>query len=173
MSLAAERGWAGFALEDVARRSRMKLAEVTKICPDKNVLLALLNEEADAAMLADDVGEGTVRDRLFELFMRRFDALARWKPGVVAVVRTQDVLLPFAVRGALRNSMRQMLEAAGIGSDILREAALGIVAASVLKTWCDDESADCSKTMSVLDTRLGQLERAAEALAPLCGGKNR
>ncbi len=172
MALAATRGWDAFSLWDVAAELGTGLVTVERICPDKNALLDHLGTLVDEAMLASPANpDDSVRDRLFDLTMRRFDALARWKPGVVAVVRgwpSADPLLPLVLVPSLRRSLRLTLTAAGLPPTPLRLAGFGVVALAALRTWCTDDSADLGTTMALLDRCLAQLERAAEALAPLC-----
>lgn len=172
LALAAERGWDAITLWDVAEKLGAGIVAVERICPDKNALLDLLGDLVDQAILADPVSaDQSVRDRLFDLTMRRFEALARWKPGVVAMVASwpaPDPFLPLTLMPSLRRSLRSTLTAAGLTPTPLRVAGLGVVTLSLLRTWCADESPDLGTTMAALDHRLRQLERAAEALAPFC-----
>ncbi len=72
----------------------------------------------DQAALADATSEGPARDRLFDLLMRRIDALQSRRGGVLALLRALPSEPPFALLLGLatRRSMRWMLEAAGVST---------------------------------------------------------
>jgi hypothetical protein len=102
---------------------------------------------------------------VFDLLMRRFDALQPYRPALAALRRD----LPFdppsalAAGAALLCSMRLMLEAAGIPCHGIAGAiAVKLVAAAYLfaaQTWSRDESSDLAPTMATLDRRLRGIER--------------
>src|SRR5215469_10309574 len=76
LALAAERDWAGIGLAEIAHKAGLPLAEAYAACRSKLDLLAVLNRRVDAAALAAvPEAEGLPRERLFDLLMRRFDAL--------------------------------------------------------------------------------------------------
>jgi hypothetical protein len=105
------------------------------------------------------------RDRVFDLLMRRFDALTPYRPAIEALGRElpRDPLAALAAGAALLRSMRWMLEAAGIPTDGLGGAvAVKLTAAAymaTLRTWLRDESPDLAPTMAALDRRLRGIER--------------
>ena len=61
-----------------------------------------------------------------------------------------------------------MLEAAGIPSDgiagVLRVKGLGVIYLMVFRVWLTDDSADLSRTMAALDSRLRQAEQFSNSL---------
>ena len=90
MSLAAVQGWQDTTMADIADQAGLKLAELQKQFTSKNAVLAGLMQLADDAVLRgsdDGMVEEPVRDRLFDVIMRRLDALAPYKDGLAAVVR--------------------------------------------------------------------------------------
>lgn len=173
--LAAKRGWASFSLFDVARHLEVSVLEVERIAPEKKDLIRLLVEDVDAAMLADPLpSDASVRDRLFDLIMRRFDALERRRAGVIALLHSWpkgDALLPASLFGPVRHALRKVLDAAGLAPTALRVMGLGAVMGAVMRVWVRDDTPDKGTTMAALDRHLQQLERAAEALAPLCASR--
>jgi AcrR family transcriptional regulator len=171
LALAAERGWRKVALKDVAQKSRLSLAELYTLYPGRAAILRALWRRMDAAVLAGGPADGdTARDRLFEIMMRRFDALAGHKAGIEAILRDAgaDPLMFLCGAVPVLRSMSWMLEAAGIGSHGLigraRAKALALVYLATLRVWLSDDSPDLAATMAALDKRL----RRAEGLANFC-----
>src|SRR5580658_2113452 len=85
--LAAEQGWARTNLAEAARAAALPLAEARTRFPGRAAVLRHFGRMADRAALAETPTEGTVRDKLFDLLMRRFDALQAHRAGVVALLR--------------------------------------------------------------------------------------
>ena len=92
LKLAAERGWAGLGMGDIAAAAGQKLSDVRALYPSKSALLAAYLARVDRLVLqsleqdADLAGE-TPRDRLFDILMRRIDALTAHKEGIIAIAR--------------------------------------------------------------------------------------
>src|SRR5262249_39276887 len=133
LRLATERGWADLALADIAVAAKLPLAELYASYPSKTAILVALSRELDrqsVAGLAPDAEEST-GDRLFDLVMKRFDALTPYREGLAAVARDagRDPVAALCGFGQLARSMALMLEAAGVSSSgiggALRTKALG------------------------------------------------
>ena len=125
---------------------------------------------ADQAVLAEVPTDGSVRDRLFDLLMRRLDAFQQHRAGVVAVLRSlpSDPATAIMLTCATRRSMRWMLDAAGVptgglGGELRLRGLIGVWLWAV-RAWEKDESEDLSATMAALDTALGRAEQAAKWL---------
>ena len=90
---------------------------------------------------ASDLESEPVRERLFDVLMRRLDALAPYKAAMRAVVGAvkRDPVLAIALNGAASNSMRYMLEAAGVRTygplGALRVQGAVVMFARVLDVW--------------------------------------
>ena len=110
----------------------------------------------------------TARDRLFDVMMRRYDALRPYRAAFRAIRRAgmRDPILTMSLGPALRRSMRAMLEAAAIASDgaLWCSAANGLtpIHYAVSRVFDKDESQDLSATMAALDRRLKMAEKWAE-----------
>jgi ubiquinone biosynthesis protein COQ9 len=162
--LAADEGWQRVTVAASCRAAGLSIAEARIRFPTRGHILLRFGQLADQFALTDASGDGPVRDRLFDLMMRRFDALNANREGVKTLLRA----LPFDLRTALlltcatRNSMRWMLQAAGIPATGLRGdlQAKGLTAVWLwgLRAWERDESADLSQTMAAVDTALGRAE---------------
>ncbi len=178
LGLAAERGWRSLSMTDIATAAGLSLGETLRVFPSKTALLNGLIRRTDDRVLAGTAGgdEGeSARDRLFDVLMRRFDALVPYKAGLCRVVRDTacDPLAMLCHLPRLGCSMALMLEAAGIGSTgpegMLRTKGLIVVYANAFRVWLADDSPDMAKTMAALDNGL----RRAERLAELCWGRRR
>ena len=155
-----------------------------------NQVYVAYRARVDSQVLADIADEDwqddeEPRDRLFDVMMRRFDALAPYKPGLKAIY--QDMRLdPLALLGAapgMMQAMRWMLEAANLPSDGVRGLAtvqgLAMLYARLLPVWLADDDPGLPRTMAELDSRLRDAEkqfmtvdRIGSALAPGWGTKH-
>lgn len=168
MRLAAEQGWNRLTLASIADAANMPLVDLYRRFTTKQAILDGMRKAVDHAMLAGGaVPEGPARDRLFEVLMRRFDALAPWREGIAAVVEAQsrDPLSAICSGFGAVASMAAALEAAGLDSSglrgLVRSKALLAVFLPALRVWLTDESADRSATMASLDKGLRRLDAAA------------
>lgn len=174
IKLIAEKGFADVALRDVADAAGLSLAELYKVYPDKVALVAAFMAKIDAEVLAGTPArsdpEETARDRLFDVMMRRYDALRPYRGALGAIRRaaTRDPMLALAMGPALRRSMAAMLEAASIPSEglsgALRQNGLLAIHYAVSRVYDKDETTDLSKTMAALDSRLKIAERWTQLL---------
>lgn len=170
LRLAATRKWSEIALPDIAAEAGLSLGGMLRVAPSKASLLAAFGRRVDAAMFARAVeDEGTVKDKLFDLLMRRFDALAPHKPAVkniLADLPRDPASALCAIPGLLR-AMRWAAEAAGIKSTgplaPFKINALALAYLGTLRVWLQDDSADAAKTMSNLDKSLGRLAALASS----------
>lgn len=172
MQLAAERGWRGFGLSDIARETGLPLVTIYRRAPSKPMILAKLIRHIDETVLeqgcVDPSTDESPRDRLFEVLMRRFDALRPYRDGLRAVYRDLRYH-PFAggmLGIAVARSMGWMRLAAGVAGqrapDWFASSGLTIVYASAFRVWLDDDSLDLTKTMASLDQGLRRCEGFAQ-----------
>lgn len=176
LALAAERGWRSLTLGDIAEAAGLTLAELHAVVGSKAAILLALADMVDEAMLAAGPSDGeSPRERLFEVMMRRFEALQPYKDGLAAALRDAPGDPLAALCGGLRllRSMAWTLEAAGIGSagliGMARTKALAAIYVTTFPVWLRDEGADLGRTMAALDRRLAR----AESVATLCAGRGR
>jgi AcrR family transcriptional regulator len=172
LRLAAERGWANLALADIAAAANLPLADLYASYPSKAAILAALSRDVDRQVLAglDISSEESTRDRLFDLIMKRFDALSPYRDGLSAVARDvgRDPLATLCGLGQLARSMALMLEAAGVSSSgltgALRTRGLSAIYLATMRDWFRDDSTDKARTMAALDGRLRRAESWARRL---------
>ncbi len=168
LRMVAAGGWRNLSYADIAKDAGLSLAAAYEAYPSKGAILTGIGRDIDArlfASLEEDPLDGSPKDRLFDLLMRRFDALNDHREAYAALAwelpRTPVEAGCLALQ--LRRSLANMLEAAGLSASGLRGAfrieGLGALYACALRVWLKDETADLSKTMAELDKRLGQVER--------------
>jgi ubiquinone biosynthesis protein COQ9 len=168
--LAAEEGWRKVNAAAAARAAGLSLSEARVRFPSRAAILLRFGRLADQAALQDAASEGPVRDRLFDLLMRRFDMLQANRAGVKALLRTLPTDPPAALllACATRRSMRWMLQAAGVTATgprgELRVRGLLAVWLWGVRAWERDQTDDLSHTMAAVDTALGRAERVASWL---------
>jgi hypothetical protein len=140
-------------------------------------ILAAHLREVDRAVLAGidpALAEEPPRERLFDVLMRRLDALASHKQAVRSLQRAVmcNPALAVAVNGLALRSMQWMLTAADISASgpkgVVRAQGLALLFASVLRTWLDDEEPGQPRTLAMLDRALDRGQRWAGFLDDLC-----
>lgn len=177
MRLAAERAWKDIGIGDIAKAAEVSLADFRDHFPSKGAILAAFSRMIDRQVLegtAADLAAEPARDRIFDVMMRRLDALAPYKLALKRIARTID-LDPMALAALNReatNSQRFMLTAAGISTDghlgTLKLQGAVLVFAKTLRTWLDDSDPDLARTMATLDRELKRGERVLEGVDDLC-----
>ena len=174
-TLAAERGWHHVSVAAAAQAADLPLARARERFPGRHMILLRFGRLADQAALAEATLEGSARDRLFGLLMRRIDALQSHRAGMLALLGS----LPARPRTALwlafatRRSMQWMLEASGIRTGGLRGElrVKGLMAVWLwtISAWRTDQTEHLDVTMTALDKALSRTEQIAGFL----GWRNR
>ncbi|UDL93886.1 TetR/AcrR family transcriptional regulator [Lichenihabitans sp. PAMC28606] len=163
MELAAERDWSDFGITDIATRASVSLADFRDAFPSKGAALAGFSRKIDRIVLdgtTTDLDEETAKDRLFDVLMRRLDAMAPYRLGLESVAEwvRSDGLAAAALNQVALNSMRFMLEAAGIDSEgrtgAVKLQGLVVAWARILNIWLNDDETGMAKTMAALDREL-------------------
>ncbi len=161
LKLAASKGWRRVSLAEIAAEARLPLAQLHALYRGKPMILgACLRFFDQAALNGPKPGvKDSKRDALFDVLMRRFDALKPHRQAVASMLQG-SIGDPAALLGFKRLlvSMGWMLEAAGVSSAGLpgqaRRKILALVYISVLIAFLNDKSDDLAKTMATLDRRL-------------------
>ncbi len=169
--LASGRPWQTIALADIAQAARLPLAEVYRHYPSKTAILGAFLRRVDAAVLArPPAADDTVRDRLFDLVMRRLDALRPHKAAMRSILGDLPKDPPAALCLGLQflRAMAWMAEAAGVETSglfgALKVKGLAAVYLYALRTWMGDDSPDQGPTMGALDQALKRAEMLARSL---------
>lgn len=175
-------GWRQTKFADVVADAGMKPAEALTHADGKADILRAYIRGIDAAVLGAEGGytdEDTPRDRLFDLLMRRFEAMMPRRDALARVgreIQGDPLAAAFFAPGAKR-AMRRYLDAAGIEArgpfGGLRSDGLLMVWLATHRVWADDDSADLAKTMAALDKNLSRAETAAGWLKRIERGARR
>jgi ubiquinone biosynthesis protein COQ9 len=171
LELVETQGWIDLSFAEIAEKAGVPIAEAHRIYPSKTAVLLGLTRAIDERILnslAADPLEGSPKDRLFDIVMRRFDVLKSDREAYRRLMR-QLPATPSAFAAVvcqLRRSLSLTLETAGISASGLKGALRlkGLLAIYLagLRAFASDESDDLSKTMAEIDKRLGQAEKNSE-----------
>ncbi len=170
-SLAGEQGWRRVSVATAARHGQLDLARARRRFRSVPAIIMNFGRLADAAALEGAMVDGSVKDRLFDVLMRRIDFLQRHRAGVIALMRLApfDPLLAMLLARATLQSMGWMLESAEISARGARGGlrARGLVAvwAWTIRAWLRDDSEDLSTTMAALDAGLTRADQVARSLS--------
>jgi ubiquinone biosynthesis protein COQ9 len=171
----AAHGWPGLSMRRVAEASGIPAAEVRRRCPSPCALLDLHGKVMDQAVLdgtvpGAPVDTNTPRDRIFDVLMRRVDAMQAHRAGILRLFEDlrQDPLLGLVLLASLPRSMAWMLEAAGLGAGGLagfaRAQGLAAVWLATIRAWKEDDTVDLGPTMAALDKALDRAGQVARSL---------
>jgi AcrR family transcriptional regulator len=176
MGLAATRPWNEIEISDIAQAAGVSLAQFRDLFPSKGAVLGGLSRQIDRKVLeetADDLAGEPARERIFDVIMRRFDALEPYKEALRRISRDiqYDPVSLAALHQLAVNSMRFMLAAAGIRTEgslgTLKLQGAVLVYSNTMRTWLDDDDPALAKTMARLDRELRRGERVLEGAADL------
>ncbi|HKN27419.1 MAG TPA: TetR/AcrR family transcriptional regulator [Roseiarcus sp.] len=174
MQLAAEQRFEEISIRDICKAAGLSLADFRDAFPTKGAVLAGLSRRIDRAVLAQDSSEladESPRERLFDILMRRLEAMAPYREGLreaTAWLR-RDPAAALAMNRVVLGSMRFMLEAAGIevedgAAGAIKLQGLALAWARIVRVWLDDDDPGLSKTMAELDRELTRGERAVASV---------
>ena len=164
----AREGWRRTSLAAIAAEAGLPILALYRRFGSRQAILVELMRKIDEQVLADPPTaepDERPRDRLFDLLMRRFDALLPYRPAFAALRRElpADPASALCLGAALCGSMRWMLEAsdittAGLGGALAVNLATAAYL-SAMRVWSGDDSEDLGRTMAALDNSLRRIER--------------
>jgi AcrR family transcriptional regulator len=171
LDLFAGRGWLHTSLADIAAAAGVSMADLYPVFPSKAALMRAYLATIDRKVLATAPEAGaSVREGLFELFMRRFDALQPQRKALERLTRDlpRDPVAAGAIGMRACRSIAAMAELAGVETSglagALRVKALVALYGWVMRTWLSDDTGDMARTMKALDQGLERLEAVARSL---------
>jgi AcrR family transcriptional regulator len=177
MALLAEHRLEEIGLAEVAGRAGIKLSQLRAEFGSILAILAAHMKDIDRAVLAGgdaDMTEESARERLFDVLMRRLEAMAPYKEAVRSIIKSVRCNPPLALafNAMAVRSQHWMLEAAGISASgprgALRTQGAALLFARVLGVWVDDEDEGLDRTMAALDRGLAKAERWVGFCEDLC-----
>lgn len=174
LRLAAERPWSEVTLGDIAEEAKLPLRALYAEFGSRGEIVAAFSRRIDAEVLSEEEGEALAdtppRDRLFDVLMRRFEALQPHRAAVASILgeRLCNPAAGLTSLPQLGRSMAWMLVAAGISAEgwqgLLRVQGLSALWIATLRVWLRDESEDMAKTMAALDRNLRRAEGLLQRL---------
>ena len=162
-TLIEKKGWLGLDLIDIARAAGVTLGDVYTIFSDKGSILVVFHRKIDRCVLEYGVLEKEefeqVRDRIFEVLMRRFEVLRPYRGALVVLVEDwgEDCVSLLKSVPQFMTSMEWMLRLALVSRNFL-PVVIGGIFLRVLRIWIKDDSRDMSSTMVALDKDLRKVE---------------
>jgi AcrR family transcriptional regulator len=177
MALLAEQSFEQIGLAEVAGRAGIKLSQLRAEFGSTLAILGAHIKDIDRAVLAGgdaDMEEESPREKLFDVLMRRLEALAPYKDAVRSLLRSArcNPGLALALNAMAARSQHWMLEAAGIGTSgprgALRAQGAALMFARVLGVWFDDDEPGLDRTMAALGRGLASAERWDGFVGDLC-----
>jgi AcrR family transcriptional regulator len=170
MELASEQRFEDISIRDICKTAGVSLADFRDAFPSKGAILAGFSRRIDHVVLAQDseeLADESPRERLFDVLMRRLEAMAPYREGLreASAWLRRNPSSAFAINQVVTNSMRFMLEAAGIEVDggaagAIKLQGLAFAWARIVGVWLQDDDPSLSKTMAELDRELTRGERA-------------
>lgn len=174
LALAALRPWAGVHLADIARAAGSDLASLYPLYATKGAILGAFGRRIDRQVLAADftgLDQEPARDRLFDVLMRRFEALAPHRAALrsIAGAERRDWGAALARLPGFVESMRWMVQAAQLDDagwlGTLRVGGAAAAFLAVLPRFLEDGD-DLARTMAALDRHLASGEKILRRFRP-------
>jgi len=176
LKLAAEQRFEDITISAICEEAKISLADFRDVFPSKGAVLAGLSRRIDRAVLERSGGEGAdepAKERLFDVLMRRLDVMTPYRDALREITQylRRDPVAALAFNRVLINSLRFMLEAAGIGHEgaagAIKLQGLALAWARIVDVWLDDQDPGLAKTMAELDRVLTRGEKSVSALERL------
>ncbi len=176
MALLAEQPFDEIGLAEIAGRGGLSLSQLRTEFGSTLAILAAHTKDIDRQVLdgKDDTADEPPRDRLFDVLMRRLEALAPYKDAVRSLLHSarRRPALALALNGMALRSQHWMLTAAGIDTQgprgMLRVQGAALLFGRVLSVWVNDEEPGLDRTMAALDRGLASAERWSGFVDDLC-----
>jgi AcrR family transcriptional regulator len=176
MHLLAEKRFETIDLAEIAETAGVSLADLRDEFDGKLSILSAHLKQIDRAVLAgssDEMADESPRDRLFDVLMRRIDAMTPYRAAIESLMRsaTRNPGLALALNSLAVRTQQWMLTAAGISAagpkGMLRAQGLALMFAGVVRTFVGDDE-DNARTMAALDRALESGQRWSGILDDVC-----
>jgi AcrR family transcriptional regulator len=177
MAILAEKRFEEIGFREIATRSGVALAECRAEFGSTLAILAAQTKAIDRRVLEGgdaDMAEEPPRERLFDVLMRRIEALGPHREAIRSLIRSVggNPGLALAFNGLAVRSQQWMLTAADIDAagprGLIRAQGLALLYARVLRVWINDDDPGVARTLAALDRELARAHRWAGFLDDLC-----
>ena len=156
------------SLRSIAEAAKVPLTKLVMHGATRADLLEAFVDRVDAIVLDGDdpsMMEEPPRERLFDVMMRRYDALLPHKLALIQLERDarRDPTLAAQVLRLSGKSLQRMAASVGVDTDgprgVIVMAGLASIHARVLRTWLKESDEGQAKTMAELDRLLREAEK--------------
>jgi AcrR family transcriptional regulator len=181
MALLTEHSFEDIGLAEIAGRAGLKLSQLRAEFGSTLAIFGAHIKDIDRAVLDggdEDMAQEPPRDRLFDVLMRRLEAMEPYKEAVRSMLRSarRNAGLALALNAMAVRSQAWMLEAAGIGASgprgALRAQGAALMFARVVGVWLDDDEDGTDRAndraMAALNRGLASAERWDGFVGDLC-----
>jgi AcrR family transcriptional regulator len=177
LSLLAEKPFEQIGLADVAGEAGVSLVQLRGEFASTLAILAAHIKSIDRAVLGQDLSDMAdepPREQLFDVLMRRLEAMTPHREAVRSLLRSagRNPPLAFALNGLAVRSQQWMLTAAAINASgprgMVHAQGLALLFGSVLRAWVRDDDPGLARTMAALDRALGRGQRFSGFVDDLC-----
>jgi AcrR family transcriptional regulator len=177
MALLGEKRFEEIGFGDISARAGLSLAACRGEFGSTLAIFAAHMKDLDRKVLSNsggDMAEEPPRERLFDVLMRRIEAMAPYREATRSLMKSlaRNPGLAIALNGLAVRSQTWMLTAADIDAagprGMIRAQGLAMLFASVLRTWVDDEDEGLARTLAALDRALARGQRWSGMLDDLC-----
>lgn len=177
LALLSEKRFETIDFSQISERSGVALAQCRAEFSSTMAVLAAYVKEVDRKVLAGidaDMANEPPRERLFDVLMRRFEAMAPDKAAIRSLVRSAccNPGLGACLNRLAVRSQSWMLSASGISTaglrGMIRAQGLTGLYSGALRVWVDDDDPGLARTMAALDRELARGARWSSLLDDVC-----
>jgi AcrR family transcriptional regulator len=168
LALLGEHAFEDIGYPDIAEHAGVSLSDMRGMFGSKLSMIGAWLRSIDQTVLSGgdaDMAEEPPRERLFDVLMRRIEALAPHRPAIRSLMRSarRHLGLALALNSLAVRSQRWMLAAADIAGSgpqgAVRAQGMALLFARVVRTLLDDEDEGLARTMAALDRALDRAQR--------------
>ncbi len=162
-------GWERFSFQKLSEKEKIPLNFLKSNYKCKYTVIEkfsqMIDRQVESNISANDLEDSSVKDKLFELIMLRFDELESFKKALknIFLSAKKNPLLISIISKNLLSSLDFYLEVSNSyqnsPTDIFKKNFLLLIYSLVFETWINDKTEDLSKTMSQLDKYLSVAEQ--------------
>lgn len=169
LKIAGAKPWRDVTIFDIAEAAHADVATLAGLSPaDAPDILDDHFDRASAEGVTGIDREQPARDRLFDLAMKRFEAMEPHRTAILALEQGRDGVAIAAAFARAGRTARWLLTLAGEKVDgvdgAARVQALAVALTRTHQAWREDADGDFVKTMAALDKALRQNEDWGERL---------
>jgi hypothetical protein len=169
LKIAAGKVWRDVTIFDIAEAASVDVASLAGLSPADaaDVLDDHFDRAAAEGVTGIDAGQ-LPRDRIFDLCMKRFEAMEPHRAALLALEKDRDGVAVATAYARAGRTARWLLTLAGERIDGVDGAAqvqaLAVTLTRAHQAWKQDADGDFAKTMAALDKSLRQTEDWGERL---------